>query len=105
MPIIGRRGQPAANPLQRSFIERIKAGRVVPILSDEALFDLVLGGHLSWIKTSGGLFNSSGWAKRTYGNAGFRIHVGGKKPVKSIEWIGDLCYTLHSKENEELIDT
>jgi hypothetical protein len=37
MPIIGRRGQPADKPLQRSFIERIKAGRAMPILSDEAL--------------------------------------------------------------------
>lgn len=44
MPIIKQPGAPSGNPLQRSFVERLKAGRVVPVVSDEALVDLVLGG-------------------------------------------------------------
>jgi len=50
MPILGKRGEPAAVPLQLSFVERIRAGRVVPIISDEALFDLVLGGHAAFTR-------------------------------------------------------
>lgn len=45
MPIIKQAGAQAANPLQLSFVERLRAGRVVPILSDAALVDLVLGGQ------------------------------------------------------------
>ena len=35
-------GQQPANPLQLSFVERLRAGRVVPVISDEATFDLAL---------------------------------------------------------------
>lgn len=45
MPIIKQAGAQAVNPLQLSFVERLRAGRVVPILSDAALADLVLGGQ------------------------------------------------------------
>ena len=45
MPILSKRGAPAINPKQLGFAERIKSGRVVPILSNSLLFDLVLGGH------------------------------------------------------------
>ena len=47
MPIM--KNQPGAdqpaNPLQLSFVERLRTGRVVPVLSDAALADLVLGGQ------------------------------------------------------------
>jgi hypothetical protein len=36
------RGQPAG-PLQLSFVERLHAGRVAPVISDEAVFGLVPG--------------------------------------------------------------
>ena len=49
MPIIKQAGVQAgaqlANPLQLSFVERLKAGRVVPILSDAAIVDLTLAGQ------------------------------------------------------------
>ena len=45
MPIIKQAGVQPSNPLQRSFVERLKAGRVVPVISDEAMADLVLGGR------------------------------------------------------------
>jgi hypothetical protein len=45
MPIVRQTAGQAPNPLQLSFIERIRAGRVVPVVGDEALADLVLG---SW---------------------------------------------------------
>ena len=48
MPILSKPGAPAANPQQLGFAERIKAGRVVPVLSDPLLFDLVLGGHAAF---------------------------------------------------------
>ena len=49
MPIIkqagAQTGAQLANPLQLSFVERLKAGRVVPILSDAAIVDLTIGGQ------------------------------------------------------------
>lgn len=44
MPIFKPGAAQAANPLQLSFAERLRTGRVVPVVSDEALADLVLGG-------------------------------------------------------------
>jgi hypothetical protein len=45
MPIIRptSAGAQPANPLHLSFVERLKAGRVVPVISDEATVDLALG--------------------------------------------------------------
>ncbi len=45
MPINKQPGAQPSNPIQRSFVERIRSGRVVPVISNEALADLVLGGH------------------------------------------------------------
>jgi hypothetical protein len=45
MPIRKQAGAQPGNPLQRSFVERLKAGRVVPVISEEAIADLVLGGR------------------------------------------------------------
>ena len=45
MPIYNRSGAKPDNPLQMSFIERLKAGRVVPIISGAGLADLTMGGH------------------------------------------------------------
>ena len=45
MPIIKQAGVQTGNPLQLSFVERLKAGRVLPILSDAAVADLTLGGQ------------------------------------------------------------
>ena len=50
MPIYNQTAGQAPNPLQLSFVERIRAGRVVPVVSDEALADLVLGGWQSLIQ-------------------------------------------------------
>jgi hypothetical protein len=44
MPIYKQTGIQPGNPIQLSFVERLRAGRVVPVVSDEALADLVLGG-------------------------------------------------------------
>lgn len=44
MPIIRpSAGAQPVNPLRLSFVERLKAGRVVPVISDEATVDLALG--------------------------------------------------------------
>ena len=50
MPILKKGAELTVNSLQRSFVERIRAGRVVPVISDEALFDLVLGGQALFTK-------------------------------------------------------
>jgi hypothetical protein len=44
MPIF-EPNRPTATPPPRSLVDRIRTGRVVPILSDEGVFDLVLGSH------------------------------------------------------------
>jgi len=44
MPIFKTVVGSTPNPLHLSFADRIRAGRVVPVVSDEALADLVLGG-------------------------------------------------------------
>ena len=50
MPIFNQVVGQAPNLLQLSFVERIRAGRVMPVVSDEALADLVLGGWQSLIQ-------------------------------------------------------
>lgn len=45
MPIIRQAGEPAGNLRQRSFAQRIRAGRVVPVISDPAMIDMALGGY------------------------------------------------------------
>lgn len=50
MPIIKQAGTQPANPLQSSFVGRIKAGRVVPVLSDDAIIELVLGSFAELVK-------------------------------------------------------
>jgi hypothetical protein len=44
MPIMKSTAGQVVNPNERSFAERMRAGRVVPVVSDEAVVDLVLGG-------------------------------------------------------------
>jgi hypothetical protein len=44
MPIYKPTGAQPGNPIQLSFVERLRAGRVVPVVSDAALADLALGG-------------------------------------------------------------
>lgn len=48
MPILAKGGAPTTNPQQLGFVERVKAGRTVPMLSDPLIFDLVLGGHAAF---------------------------------------------------------
>jgi hypothetical protein len=55
MPIIKQAGAQPANPLQNSFVERIKAGRVVPVLSGEATVELVFGSFSDLVKGYAGL--------------------------------------------------
>lgn len=50
MPIIRQSESSAANPLQRSFVERIRAGRVVPVISNEAVLGLAVGDPLKLIE-------------------------------------------------------
>ena len=47
-------GQPAG-PLQLNLVERLKAGRVVPVINDETVFDLVQGSRdrPTWHYTDG----------------------------------------------------
>jgi hypothetical protein len=45
MPIIKRQAGAGSNPLKRSFVERIKTGNIVPVLSAEVLTDIVLRGR------------------------------------------------------------
>jgi hypothetical protein len=49
MPILAKGGAAAASPQQLGFAERVRAGRVVPVLSDALIFDLVLGGHAAFV--------------------------------------------------------
>lgn len=51
MPILDTQGKGAVVAPPLSFIGRIKAGRVVPVISDEAMFDLVLGGYQAFMKS------------------------------------------------------
>lgn len=44
MPIINR-----PNPVMQNFVDRIRAGKVVPVISQEVLADLVLGGRQALI--------------------------------------------------------
>ncbi len=44
MPIV-KRDKSGSNPLKQSFVERVRSGSVVPILSNEMMADLVLGGR------------------------------------------------------------
>jgi len=48
MPILKKGATPLTHPVHLSFVERMRAGRVVPVISDEVLFELVLGGHTSF---------------------------------------------------------
>lgn len=41
MPINKQPGAQSGNRIQRSFVERIGSGRVVPVISNEALADLM----------------------------------------------------------------
>jgi hypothetical protein len=50
MPIIKQTGVQPADPLQSSFVGRIKAGRVVPVLSGEATIDLVFGSFTDMVR-------------------------------------------------------
>lgn len=45
MPILKQGATTSVAPPPTNFIDRIRAGRVVPIISDEACFDLALHGH------------------------------------------------------------
>ena len=45
MPIIRKSGDQPNSPVQLSFVERLKAGRVVPVISGSAVADLTLGGQ------------------------------------------------------------
>lgn len=45
MPIIDPSAKIQTNPRQLSFLERLKSGRVVPIISGAAIADLTIGGH------------------------------------------------------------
>ncbi len=50
MPITRIAGNKTPGPLKQSFIERIKIGKVVPIISNEIATDLVLGGQANLVK-------------------------------------------------------
>jgi hypothetical protein len=45
MPIYRPSAAQAVNPLQQSFLERVKAGRVIPVVSDEAVVNMTLGSY------------------------------------------------------------
>ena len=49
MPEIDDDDSPALDPARLSFRERVREGRVVPIISDPAIFDLVLGGFQAFV--------------------------------------------------------
>ncbi len=49
MPLIVDTEAQSGYPGRLTWRERLRSGRVVPIISDEALFDLVLGGHQSFL--------------------------------------------------------
>lgn len=51
MPILSRPGAASATPQQLGFAERMKAGRVVPILSDPLVFKLALGDYAAFAKS------------------------------------------------------
>lgn len=44
MPII-KRGNQGTNPLKRSFVERVRTGNVLPVISDDMLSEQVLRGR------------------------------------------------------------
>ncbi len=51
MPLlIGNDSTKSTHSNQSSFVERMHAGRVVPIISDEGLFDLALGGYAKFVR-------------------------------------------------------
>lgn len=50
MPITRIAGNKTLGPLKQGFIERIKIGKVVPIISNELANDLVLGGQTNLVK-------------------------------------------------------
>jgi hypothetical protein len=50
MPIYRPSGAQAVNPLQQSFLERVRAGRVIPIISDEAAVNMALGSYARLIE-------------------------------------------------------
>lgn len=45
MPITRRIGQTVSNPLKQSFVERIRTGNIVPVLSHAVQADIVFGGE------------------------------------------------------------
>jgi len=49
MPIIKREGKPFAQ--SDDFVERVKLGQVLPLISHEGIGDLVLGGHQRLVET------------------------------------------------------
>ena len=51
MPILSRPGAASATPQQLGFAERMKAGRVVPILSDPLVFKLALGDYAAFARS------------------------------------------------------
>ena len=50
MPLIDDQDTQTADPIQLSFRERVRGGRVVPIVSDEVIFDLALGSHADFVQ-------------------------------------------------------
>jgi hypothetical protein len=49
MPLIEDDSGPVLDTTQLSFRERLRTGRVVPIVSDEAVFDLMVGGYAPFL--------------------------------------------------------
>ena len=49
MPLIEDDSSPILDTTHLSFQERLRTGRVVPIISDEAVFELMLGGYASFL--------------------------------------------------------
>ncbi|MEM7132552.1 MAG: SIR2 family protein [Chloroflexota bacterium] len=45
MPIIKKKNKDGTNPLRQSFVNRIRTGNVVPLISNEVMGDLVFGGY------------------------------------------------------------
>lgn len=50
MPLIDDHDTQTADPIQLSFRERVRSGRVTPIVSDEVIFDLALGSHADLVQ-------------------------------------------------------
>ena len=50
MPIYRPSGTQAVNPLQQSFLEHVRAGRVIPVISDEAVVNLTLGSYTQMVE-------------------------------------------------------